>query len=124
MSYRVGAVRFPQRQFSESWVAGRVLRPGLSRYLSVSISLNDVLLCLCLVFLLGLQVLINSYISQMRGQSAVIETELSRSISKNALLQAEEKQLKTVSNIALSAQKMGLNPPQKHQIVRMTAELK
>jgi hypothetical protein len=60
----------------------------------------------------------------MRGQSAVIETELSRSISKNALLQAEEKQLKTVSNIALSAQKMGLNPPQKHQIVRMTAELK
>ncbi|MDD3554507.1 MAG: hypothetical protein PHC35_08365 [Deltaproteobacteria bacterium] len=124
MSYRVGAVRFPQRQFSESWVAGRALRPGLSRYLSVSISLNDVLLCLCLVFLLGLQVLINSYISQMRGQSAVIETELSRSISKNALLQAEEKQLKTVSNIALSAQKMGLNPPQKHQIVRMTAELK
>lgn len=124
MSYRVSAVRFPQRQFSESWVAGRTLRPSLFRYLAVSISLHDVLLCLCLVFLLGLQVLVNSYVSQMRGQSAVIETELSRSISRNEMLKANENQLKTVNNIAILAQKMGLNPPQKHQIVRMTANLK
>lgn len=124
MSYRVSAVRFPQRQFSESWVAGRTLRPGLFKSLAVSISLHDVLLCLCLIFLLGLQVLINSYVSQMRGQSAVIETELNRSISQNAMLKAQEKQLKSLSNIALSAQKMGLNPPQKHQIVRITADLK
>lgn len=124
MSYRVSAVRFPQRQFSGSLVTGRTLRPGLFRYLAVTISLHDVLLCLCLVFLLGLQILITSYVSQMRGQSAVIETELSRSISKNAMLKAEENQLKTVSNIALSAQKMGLNPPQKHQIVRLAADLK
>ncbi|MEZ0329859.1 MAG: hypothetical protein ABWK15_09960 [Dissulfuribacterales bacterium] len=128
MSYRAGAVRFPQKQFSESWVAGRTLRSGKSmyliRYLAVNISLHDVLLCLCLVFLLGLQVLINSYVGQMRGQSAVIETELSRTLSKNAMLKADEKQLKAVSNIALLAQRIGLNPPQKHQIVRMTVDLK
>ncbi len=124
MSYRVSAVRFPQRQFSESLVAGRTLRPGLIRYLTVSVSLHDVLLCLSLFFLLGIQVLIASYVSQLRGQSAVIETELNRSISQNVMLKAEENQLKTVSNITLSAQKMGLNPPQRHQIVRMTADLK
>jgi len=124
MSSRAGAVRFPQRQFSGSWVVGRALRPALFRQLSVSISFREFLLFLCLVFLLGLQVLLNSYVSQMRGQTAVLETEVSRCLSKNEVLRREEQQLKKVENIEASAKRMGLNPPQKNQIVQMTAVLK
>lgn len=124
MSYNIDTVRFPQRRISYDLVVSRTLKPSILRELSLNISFYEIMLILSILFLLGLYILINPYINQLRGQLIVRETELNRSISYNMNLKREEEQLKRLENIAISAQKMGLNPPQKHQIVRLTTSSK